>query len=142
MIEMSNVFLLRLCLLGLAMRFMHQHAAAELQRVRRHADASSNRRNVDRNGHLGLKPDAFRLMSGRKISSTTSSPHVLGISTFALVVVYGHSAVAMSIGGAYVATQVTTLDDVDFAEIVAAPIRDADGRNNNWGSVPAECRHL
>ena len=44
--------------------------------------------------------------------------------------------------GDYVAVQVMSLDDVDFAELTAAPVRYADGRNNNWMEVPAEIRHL
>jgi hypothetical protein len=46
------------------------------------------------------------------------------------------------IGGDYVAVQVMALDDVDIGELVAAPVRIGDGRNHNWGAVPAETRHL
>ena len=46
------------------------------------------------------------------------------------------------IGGDYVAIQLASLDDMDPQELLAAPIRYADGRNNDWGKVPEETRHL
>ena len=47
-----------------------------------------------------------------------------------------------AIGGDYVAVQLLSLDNVDLAELIAAPVRHADGRNNNWMEQPAEIRHL
>jgi hypothetical protein len=46
------------------------------------------------------------------------------------------------IGGDYVAVQFASLDDVEPQELVAAPVRFADGRNNDWGAAPHEVRHL
>jgi hypothetical protein len=46
------------------------------------------------------------------------------------------------IGGDYVSVQLASLDNVDLQELIAAPVRYADGRNNNWGAVPDETRHL
>jgi hypothetical protein len=41
-----------------------------------------------------------------------------------------------------VAVQLSALDDVDPKELIDAPVRVGDGRNNNWMSPPAESRHL
>jgi hypothetical protein len=46
------------------------------------------------------------------------------------------------IGGDYVSVQLASLDDVDLQELISAPIRYADGRNNDWGASPDETRHL
>lgn len=46
------------------------------------------------------------------------------------------------IGGDYIAVQLAALDNADPVELIEAPIRFADGRNNNWGVSPAETRHL
>jgi hypothetical protein len=46
------------------------------------------------------------------------------------------------IGGDYVSVQLASLDNLDLKELVAAPIRFADGRNNDWGAAPQEVRHL
>ena len=42
----------------------------------------------------------------------------------------------------YVAISVASLDDLDPAELVAAPVQFCDGRANNWCNPPAETRHL
>ena len=51
----------------------------------------------------------------------------------------GHVA---QIGGDYVSTNVACLDDLDVAELLAAPVRFADGEANAWWNVPAETRQL
>ena len=97
-----------------------------------------------RNWNVILKPDAFRLVSGEQDLSDYQFAARAGHHYFCSrcgVRTFGRGYVA-EIGGDYVAVQVTTLDDIDLAELVAAPIRYADGRNNNWGSPPTEYRHL
>jgi hypothetical protein len=59
-----------------------------------------------------------------------------------MIKTYAGSCHFEAIGGDYVAVQLATLDNVDPAELIEAPIRFADGRNNNWGAPPAETRHL
>jgi hypothetical protein len=47
-----------------------------------------------------------------------------------------------AIGGDYVTVQVAALDNVDLVELVAAPVRFSDGRDNNWQSPPAVTDYL
>lgn len=42
----------------------------------------------------------------------------------------------------YVSINVAALDDLDPAELAAAPVQYMDGRTNNWWHPPAETRHL
>ncbi|HEY0707304.1 MAG TPA: GFA family protein [Polyangia bacterium] len=42
----------------------------------------------------------------------------------------------------YVSVNVACLDDLEPAELMAAPIQYMDGRANNWWHPPAETRHL
>ena len=44
--------------------------------------------------------------------------------------------------GAFVAVTVASLDDMPVEELIAAPVRHIDGRNDNWTTPPAEVRHL
>lgn len=59
-----------------------------------------------------------------------------GVSTFARV------AAAEWNDGAYVSVNVAALDDLDPADLIAAPVNYMDGRANNWWSPPSETRHL
>jgi len=43
---------------------------------------------------------------------------------------------------AFYAINLGALDSVDPAELANAPVMYVDGRHDNWGSAPAETRHL
>ena len=97
-----------------------------------------------RNWGVSIKPDAFRLVSGEEDQSdyqfgTMSSHHLFcrhcGVRTFA-------RGYVEQMGGAYVSISLASLDEVDPAELIEAPVRFSDGRNNAWWNSPAETRHL
>ena len=97
-----------------------------------------------RNWNAIIKPDAFRLLAGEDAMSdyqfgSKNGHHLFcrrcGVRSFAR----GH---VEEIGGDYVSVQLASLDEVDLQELISAPIRYADGRNNNWGASPDETRHL
>lgn len=97
-----------------------------------------------RNWNVILKPDAFRLLSEEKALTDYQFGARVGHHYFCShcgVRTFGRGYVA-EVGGHYMSVQVMTLDDVDLVDLVTSPVRYADGRNNNWGSLPAECRHL
>ena len=92
------------------------------------------------------KPDAFRVIAGEEALSdyqfSSNSMHHLfckhcGVRSFGR----GHLDV---LGGDFVSVNVACLDldEADLKELVNAPVRYADGRNNNWMKPPAETRHL
>ena len=97
-----------------------------------------------RNWNAIIKPAAFRLLAGENELSDyqfggKSAHHVFcrhcGVRSF------GRGYVK-EIGGDYVSVQLASLDNLNLKELVAAPIRFADGRNNDWGAAPQEVRHL
>jgi hypothetical protein len=97
-----------------------------------------------RNWNVILKPDAFRLLTSEDALGdyqfASKSGHHLFCRTCG-VRPFGHGYVE-EIGGHYVSVQVAALDDVDIEELIAAPVRYADGRHDNWQQAPAETRHL
>ena len=97
-----------------------------------------------RNWNAIIRPDAFRLLTADDALSDYQFGHGVGHHLFCR-----HCGVrsfargyAEQIGGHYVAVQVASLDNIEPQELLAAPVRFADGRNNDWGSSPAEVRHL
>jgi hypothetical protein len=97
-----------------------------------------------RNWNVILKPAAFRLLSGERDLSDYQFGSKAGHHLFCRqcgVRPFGRGYVE-AIGGDYVAVQVSALDDITADELIAAPVRVGDGRNNNWMESPAEIRHL
>jgi len=97
-----------------------------------------------RNWNVILKPADFRLLAGENELGDYQFGNKMGHHVFCRscgVRSFGRGYVEQ-IGGDYVAVQLASLDDVDPAELVAAPVRHSDGRNNNWFAAPQETRHL
>jgi len=97
-----------------------------------------------RNWSASIKPEAFRLLAGEDALSdyqfNTRSTHNLfcrhcGVRSFSR----GYIEQA---GGDFVSVQVMALDDVDPQELIAAPVKYSNGRDNSWWNTPAETRHL
>ena len=97
-----------------------------------------------RNWSVIIKPDAFRLLSGADALSdyqfgSKAGHHLFckhcGVRSF-------ERGYVEQIGGDYVSVKVLALDDAPLDEILAAPVRYANGRDNAWWDPPAETRHL
>ena len=97
-----------------------------------------------RNWNAIVKPAAFRLLAGADALTDYQFGSRAGHHLFCKhcgVRAFGRGYVE-EIGGDYCSVQLGCLDDVDVAELVRAPVRFSDGRNDDWGSPPAETRHL
>ena len=97
-----------------------------------------------RNWNVIIKPDAFRLISGADALSdyqfgTKAGHHLFcrtcGVRSF-------ERGYIEQIGGDYISIKVASLDDVDPQELIDAPVKYANGRDNSWWTPPAETRHL
>ena len=91
-----------------------------------------------------VKPNSFRMLSGTDDAiGYRKHPQAplkyfckrCGVRTHEL-------GSADYMGGDFVGVFVSTLDNVEPEELVAAPVRYSDGRNNNWGSPPSFTDHL
>ena len=97
-----------------------------------------------RNWNVILKPAAFRLISGEgdltDYQFGSKAGHHLfckhcGVRSF-------ERGYIEQIGGDYISVKVASLEDVDLKELIDAPVRYANGRDNKWWEPPAEARHL
>lgn len=91
-----------------------------------------------------VRPDSFRLLSGsddvigyrkHQEASLKCFCKACGIRTHEL-------GSADYMGGDFVGVFLSTLDDIEPEELVAAPVRYSDGRNNNWRNPPTYTDHL
>ena len=93
---------------------------------------------------MNIKPDAFRALTGKDELTdyqfaTKSSHHAFCKHCGVIPYGWGHIP---QMGGDYVAINLAALDDLDPADLVAAPVRLMDGKANAWLNPPAEGRHL
>ncbi len=103
----------------------HLHQDAQLER---HHQA--RRVSPDRRAKMRVSDYRFGSKQGAHLFCKTC-----GVRTFER----GH---VKEIGGDYVSIKVASLDDVDLSELIEAPVRYANGRDNKWWEPPAETRHL
>jgi hypothetical protein len=87
---------------------------------------------------------AFRLLEGREMLSDyqfgSNTIHHLfckrcGVKPFG-------RGFLEELGGEFHAIALASLDDISPEELAAVPVTYEDGRHDNWGSPPAETRHL
>lgn len=90
-----------------------------------------------------VAPGAFRLLQGQAMLReyrfhTRRDAHYF--CTACGINVY--STGASPAMGPFVAVAVASLDDLPPGELLAAPVRHLDGRNDNWVTPPVETGHL
>ena len=91
------------------------------------------------------KPEGFRSLGGESELSEYKAGQERGHRGFCKhcgVRPYGWVDKADWNDGEYVSVNVACLDDLDPKDLIEAPVRYMDGRNDNWWSAPAETRHL
>ena len=91
-----------------------------------------------------VKPEDFRLISGADNLTDYQFGTMSGHHRFCKtcgVGAFGDGYIEQ-IGGAYYSISLACLDDLDPTELAEAPVKYADGRNNNWWNAPKETRHL
>lgn len=85
-----------------------------------------------------VKPEDFRVLGGedQRVPGPDRFCRTCGVVPYATV------DAAEWNDGAYVSINVATLDDLEPAELMAAPIQLCDGRNDDWWHEPAFSAHL
>lgn len=91
-----------------------------------------------------VKPEAFRSLGGEENLSgyKAGAPGHGGFCKGCGITPYGYVAKAEWNDGESYSINLAVLDDLDPAELAAAPVQYYDGRNDNWWNPPAELRHL
>ncbi len=94
---------------------------------------------------IRIKPEEFRLLSGTELVGEynfregSDNHHVFCKRCGVRVYAYGNLP---DIGGKYVALSLSSLDDLPIEELIAAPVRFMNGRDDDWIHTPAETQHL
>ena len=94
--------------------------------------------------NVSIKPDAFRLLSGKDALSEYQFGTLQGHHRFCRtcgVHAFGDGDIP-EIGGAFVSIHLGALDDATPTELAEAPIQYQNGRDNDWMNPPAEIRHM
>ena len=92
-----------------------------------------------------VQPESFRALGGQEEMSAYQPGSETGHRGFCKhcgVIPYGWVPAAEWNDGAYVSVNVAALDDLDPAELAAAPVQYMNGRDNDWWHPPRETRHL
>ena len=88
----------------------------------------------------------FRSIQGQEelsgFPAGKAEPAAGGFCKHCGVIPYGFVAAAEWNEGAYYSINVAALDNVEPAELLAAPVQFCDGRADNWWNPPTETRHL
>jgi hypothetical protein len=92
-----------------------------------------------------VEPESFRSLAGETELSGYRTGAATGHKGFCKhcgVIPYGWVEASEWNPSTYVSINVAALDDLEPAELVDAPIRFCDGKDNNWWNPPEETRHL
>jgi hypothetical protein len=96
-----------------------------------------------RNWSIMTSPAAFRLLAGADaLGDYTKHPaghH--GFCTRCGVRTHSWGDIP-ALGGPFVSVSLAALDDLAAADLVGAPVRHMNGRDDDWFNVPGETRHL
>jgi hypothetical protein len=91
------------------------------------------------------RPDAFRLVVGEAAMKDYQGKNKVAHHPFCThcgVRAFEWVDVPNMTGTKYFNINIACLDGVDVDELMAAPVTYYDGRNDDWGSRPADVRHL
>ena len=92
-----------------------------------------------------VRPDAFRLVAGAAALADYRGGNAVAHHHFCRhcgVHPFERIEAPNLTGDEYYNINVACLEGLDVDELMAAPVTYCDGRNDDWGSRPAETRHL
>jgi hypothetical protein len=89
-----------------------------------------------------VEPSAFRLLSDGELGEYRFLSQRDGHYFCKRCGIHTHATGESPRIGRFVAVFLACLDDVSADELIAAPVRYLDGRNDIWNAAPAETRHL